>query len=319
MNIRNLKKRLNLEKGGKENTGRENLSVAAIGEVLFDEFPCCRWLGGAPFNFIYHINKLLGRGYFISKVGSDSSGDEIIEKMAGSSIPRDFVEKDPLHPTGAATVKVDKNGDPCFTIVENCAYDFIKVSSETREFVSKNASMLYFGSLAQRNPVSRDAIRSLWGLNIKYFCDINIRQHYYDKEIVTSSLKASNVLKVNLSELELIYELLYGGLFEMDSAALRLMEEFHIELLCVTMGAQGAALYKGNEKDSYKASLSQIADTVGAGDAYSAILAIGYLQGWPIKRINGIATEFASGVCQIEGALPKDDDFYTDFKMLIGR
>ncbi|MGE5354161.1 MAG: PfkB family carbohydrate kinase [Acidobacteriota bacterium] len=308
-----------MKKGGKENKDKENLSIVSIGEVLFDVFPCCKWLGGAPFNFIYHINKLLGQGYFISRVGSDSSGEEILDKMGRNNISRNFMELDPIHPTGEATVRVDKNGDPCFTIVENSAYDFIEVSAETKEFVRGNASMLYFGSLAQRNPLSREAIRSLWGLNIKYFCDINIRQHYYDKEIVTSSLKASDVLKVNLSELELIYELLYGGIFEMDSATLRLMEDFHIELVCVTMGADGAAIYKGNEKDSYKASLSQIADTVGAGDAYSAILAIGYLNGWPVKRINGIATEFASGVCQIEGALPNDDEFYKDFKMLIGR
>lgn len=299
--------------------GKENLSVVSIGEVLFDVFPCCRWLGGAPFNFIYHINKLLGQGHFISGVGSDSPGGEILEKMARNNIPLDFVDTDPLHPTGAATVKVDENGDPCFTIVEDCAYDFIKVSPAAREFVKNNAAMLYYGSLAQRNGVSREAIRSLWGLNMKYFCDINIRQQFYDGEIITSSLRAADVLKVNLSELELIFELLYGGIFEMDSAALKLMKDFGIDLVCVTMGADGAALYKGNEKDSYKASVSQIADTVGAGDAFSAILAVGYLKGWPIKRINGIASEFASSVCQIEGALPADEGFYQDFKVLMGR
>lgn len=308
-----------MKKSGRENRAKDNLSIVSIGEVLFDVFPCCRWLGGAPFNFISHVNKLTGRGYFISSVGNDIFGEEILEEMNRNNIPREFVEKDVLHPTGLASVKVDKNGDPSFTIVENSAYDFIKVSPETREFVKNNASMVYFGSLAQRNTVSREAIRSLWGLDVKYFCDINIRQQFYDKETVTSSLGAADVVKLNLSELELIYELLYGGIFEMDSAALRLMQEFHIDLVCVTMDADGAALYRGNEKDSYKASVSQIADTVGAGDAYSAILAIGYLKGWPLRRINGIASEFASAVCQIEGALPKDDEFYKDYKMLIGR
>lgn len=308
-----------MKKSGKDSSGRGNISVVSIGEVLFDVFPCCRWLGGAPFNFIYHINKLLGQGYFISSVGSDDEGREILDKMSRSNLPKDFVHMDPVHPTGAATVKVDSNGDPSFTIVENSAYDFIKAGPEVREFVKNNAAMLYFGTLAQRNPASREAIQSLWGLDIKYFCDINIRQQFYDRDIITSSLKAADVLKVNLSELEIIYELLYGIVFEMDTAALRLMEDFNIELLCVTMSSEGAALYKGKEKDIYKASVSQIADTVGAGDAYAAILAIGYIKGWPIKRINGIATEFASSVCQIEGALPADDEFYSDFKMLLGR
>lgn len=308
-----------MKKGGKENPGKENLSVVSIGEVLFDVFPCCRWLGGAPFNFIYHIKKLSGHGYFISGVGNDEAGREILEKMTRNNIPQDFVETDPVHPTGAAIVEVDKNGDPHFIIKEDCAYDFIRVTPEISKFVENNASILYYGSLAQRNRVSREAIQSLWGRGIKYFCDMNIRQQFYDKEIVSSSLKAADVLKVNLSELELISELLYAEPCEMDRVAKKLMKDFRIELLCITMGADGAVLYKGEEKDSYKASVSQIADTVGAGDAYSAILAIGYLKGWPIKRINGIASEFASGVCQIEGALPKDDEFYNDFKMLIGR
>ncbi|MGE5431957.1 MAG: carbohydrate kinase family protein [Syntrophomonadaceae bacterium] len=298
---------------------KENLSVVSIGEVLFDVFPCCRWLGGAPFNFIYHIKKLLGQGYFISSVGNDDSGREILEKMKRNGIPLDFVETDPLHPTGAAIVEVDKNGDPHFVIKEDCAYDFISITPEINEFMQRSAGMLYYGSLAQRNSISRESIQSLWGREIKYFCDINIRQQFYNAEIVSSSLKAADVLKVNLSELQLISELLYGEFSEMDSAVLRLIKDFSIDLLCVTMGAEGAVLYKDGEKDTCKASVSQIADTVGAGDAYSAILAIGYLHGWPVKRINGIATEFASSLCQIEGALPKDDEFYDDYKMLIDR
>lgn len=290
-----------------------------MGEVLFDVFPCCRWLGGAPFNFIYHINKLLGTGNFISRVGDDDPGGEILQKMAKENIPVDFVQTDKLHPTGAAVVEVQADGEPRFTIKEDCAYDFIKITPEVRGFMEKSAGLLYFGSLAQRNSISREAIRSLWGYGIKYFCDINIRQQFFNKNIISSSLRAADVLKVNFKELQLITEILNGAASGMDTAVKYLMATFHIDLLCVTMGADGAVLYKGNEKDSAKARVSQIADTVGAGDAYSAILAIGYMKGWPIKRINGIATEFASGICQIEGALPLDDDFYTDFRMLIGR
>jgi fructokinase len=308
-----------LEKIGKENPGKENLTIVSIGEVLFDVFPCCRWLGGAPFNFIYHVNKLLGTGYFISRVGDDDSGREVLEKMAANDIPQDFVETDKIHPTGAAIVSVDKDGNPHFTIKEDCAYDFIKITPQTRKFIDENATMLYYGSLAQRSSLSRQAIESLWRSGKKYFCDINIRQHFYNKEIITSSLMAADVLKANLSELELISELLYGDIFEMDSAALKLMENFRIEMLCVTMGADGAVLYKGMEKDTYKASVSQIADTVGAGDAYSAILAIGFLKGWPLERINAFATEFASGICQIEGALPVNDEFYEDYRRLISK
>jgi fructokinase len=156
--------------------------ITSIGEILFDVYNNYRKLGGAPFNFIYHIIKLTGEGNFISRIGEDTNGEDILNFLRKKSISPEYIQNDKEHPTGRATANLDENKIPHWVIEENCAYDFIEMKSSTEELIRKT-DCLYFGTLAQRNSVSRNTIQSLFRRRIKYFCDLNIRQNFFTKKL----------------------------------------------------------------------------------------------------------------------------------------
>lgn len=289
-------------------------SITSFGEVLFDVYPDGRKLGGAPFNFIYHIKKLTGKGNFISRIGNDLFGDEIFWFMRANLMLTRYIQIDNDHPTGTALANLDENKIPHWKISSNSAYDFIFPQEKIINLVKNNTDCLYFGTLIQRSETSRKTLRSLIGNEIKKFCDLNIRQNYYTKEIIEESLKASNVLKLNDEELRLLNELFINKKTDEVSLAKIISEMFRIDLVCITQGENGAILYYDGKDNYYKSEAYQVVDTVGAGDAYAAILCIGYLEGWDISKINRIASEFASDIVGIQGALPKDDGIYNKYK-----
>ena len=294
-------------------------SITSIGEILFDIVRDEEKLGGAPFNFIYHVINLTGKGNFISRVGNDLFGKMILSFLESENISSDYIQVDEEHSTGVARAKMDVDKIPIWSIKSNTAYDFMELNKEITELIDKNTDCIYFGTLAQRMEKSRGTIHSLFNKKLKYFCDLNIRQDFYSKEIIKVSLNAANVVKLNLDELKLIYNLFIessGFPFSLESAVNYLIKEFNIELLCVTMGEEGAALYNGNDSCLYRVKVNddEIADTIGAGDAYAAILCIGYLNKWEIRKINRLACEFASEIVKIKGALPGDDLIYSEFR-----
>jgi fructokinase len=291
--------------------------IAAFGEILFDIYANSKNLGGAPLNFIYHINKLTGSGRIISRVGKDKLGDDAVRFLASKGILPDKIQRDNERKTGVANVTLSEKGVPNFIIEKNCAYDFIVINENISFEILKNIGCLYFGTLAQRNDISRKSLYTLFNKPIKYFCDINIRQKFYTKEILSYSLTAANVVKLNLNELKLIDELFIGGEFDIHTGSKNLMEKFKIEMLAVTKGTDGASLFRGNETDSYKHEQRSVIDTVGAGDAFASILCLGYLNNWELGKINKLANEFAGQICMIDGALPKDDKIYIRFRQEI--
>lgn len=183
-----------------------------------------------------------------------------------------------------------------------------------RDKIIENTSCFYFGSLAQRMEKSRTAVRSFFGGNIKYFFDINIRQNYYTKDILEISLRAADVLKVNEEELCLLHNMFLTGKFEMNPSASAIMEKFNIELAALTLGDKGAWLFNCKESGFYKAAVNKIIDTTGAGDAYSAILCLGYLKNMELNKINQLASEFAAEIVKLPGAIPRDDTLYEKFR-----
>jgi fructokinase len=289
--------------------------ITAIGEILFDIYPETKNLGGAPLNFLYHVLKLTGEGNIISCVGNDVLGNNVIEFLKSSGISTSYIQIDHLHPTGVANVKLNKNKVPTFRIDENRAYDFIEITDKINQLINKKTGCLYFGSLAQRNKVTRDTIKNLFGKKIKYFCDLNIRQKFYTKEIISKSLLNADALKINIDELKLINKLLFGDRFSLEKTAKKVLEKFNIELLAVTKGKDGSTLFTKNETDDYKTTLSGIVDTLGAGDAFAAVFCIGYLRKWKLNKINKLANDFASEICKIKGALPKTDKVYSKIKV----
>ena len=289
--------------------------ITAIGEILFDIYPETKNLGGAPLNFLYHVQKLTGEGNIISRVGNDVLGNKAIEFLKSSRISTSYIQIDHLHPTGVANVKLNKNKVPTFRIDENRAYDFIEITDKVNQLINKKTGCLYFGSLAQRNKVTRDTIKSLFGKKIKYFCDLNIRQKFYTKEIINKSLLNADALKINIDELKLINKLLFGDRFSLEKDANKVLEKFNIELLAVTKGKDGSTLFTKNETDDYKTTLSGIVDTLGAGDAFAAVFCIGYLRKWKLNKINKLANDFASEICRIKGALPQTEKVYSKIKV----
>lgn len=290
--------------------------IAAIGEILFDVYSDKKRIGGAPFNFIYHIINLTGSGNFISRIGDDDLGKEIIYFIKHKNISLRHIQIDKKHSTGIARPKLNNLKIPEWEILTGSAYDFINLQNEINFLIEQNTSCLYFGTLAQRNGISRHTIQSLFNKNIKYFCDLNIRQNFYSKEIIIKSLEAADVLKLNEDELKLVNQLIIKENFEIEKTSEKLKNDFNLDLLCVTCGEEGSVLFYKNDKHEYntKINKNEIVDTVGAGDAFAAILCIGYLENWDIEKINITASEFAAEIVKINGALPDNNFIYEKFK-----
>ena len=288
--------------------------IAAIGEILFDVYPGTKKMGGAPLNFLYHIHKFTGTGNMISRIGSDELGREILRFFEEKAISSQYIQVDQKHPTGIAAVKLNDKSEPSFTIESEKAYDFIESTSDLNILVSENTDCLYFGSLAQRNEVSRNTIHLLLGKNIKYFCDLNIRQNFFTKDIIVKSLSGADVLKVNADELRLLNDLLLQENFNFEKTSMRLIRDFNIEMLAVTKGADGSVLIREEEINEFSIEPINVIDTVGSGDAFAAVLCLGYLNSWTLQDINKIANSFAGEICMVNGALPADNIIYEKFK-----
>ena len=289
--------------------------ITAIGEILFDIYPDGKNLGGAPFNFIYHVIKLTGRGNFISAVGNDKFGAEILDILNNKGIEKKYVQVNYDHPTGAAVANLDEKKIPHWEIKTGTAYDFINPAPVLEELISGGTDCLYFGTLARRSEVSGRTIKYLFNRkNIKYFCDLNIRQNFYSQEIIEDSLITSDALKLNVDELQIVNRLLLNQPFDIINLARLISKKYDIELVCVTMGDKGSYIICGDKDDKRYHPIDNVVDTVGAGDAFAAILCLGFLNGWDISKINRLASEFAAETVKIEGALPKSDLFYEKFK-----
>jgi len=292
--------------------------ITAIGEILFDIYPGEKRLGGAPFNFIYHVWKITGEANFISGVGDDENGNEIFRFLNSTGFNTKYISVDEEHPTGTVNVKLREDKTPDFIISSESSSDFIKLNGSIEKLINNETDLFYFGTFSQRNKTTRNTINSLLGKRIKYFCDLNLRHDFYTKEIIETALIASNVVKVNEDELDIIYKEIYDNDIDLNILIQKLIQDFAINLLCITRGANGATLITKNEVDTYKINLPNPVDTLGAGDAFAAILSLGYMNNLPLKEINKLANEFAADICMVDGAIPADDSIYSDYRKIFG-
>ena len=294
------------------------MNITSIGEILFDIYPTHKKLGGAPLNFIYHIKKLTGSGNIISRVGKDILGNKIINELQHAEISSEFVQQDHLHPTGMALVTLNEDGVPNFKIEPDCAYDFIELSDETESLINIDTDCLYFGTLAQRSDVSRKTIQSLFNRGLKYFADINLRQNFYDKEILEKTLNAVDFLKVNYEEMHILNDFFVQTEYSTEQVAFELIEKYDLNMIAVTRGENGSSIFENGKRYDYSNIETKVIDTTGAGDAFAAILCVGYLSGLEIQLINKLANDFATDICQVEGALPKNDRIYESYREMLG-
>lgn len=280
--------------------------LVGIGELLWDLLPAGRQMGGAPANFAYHAGALGAEARVLSRVGRDALGQELIRRLQQVGVLTECVEDDPTAPTGTVTVAIAADGQPQFTIQEEVAWDWIAGESAGRAAVA-TADALCFGTLAQRSELSRRSIQTLLktmrGESLRIL-DVNLRQHFYGRELIEESLALANVLKVNETELPRLAELLQlrgDEQAQIDELARR----FHLRVVAYTRGGRGSLLYREGRWSEHTGIPTKVADTIGAGDSFTAALALGLLAGWPLDAIHHRASTVAAYVCSQPGGMPE--------------
>ncbi|NQT94019.1 MAG: carbohydrate kinase [Lentisphaerae bacterium] len=280
-------------------------TLIGLGEILWDLFPEGKQLGGAPMNFAYHAHALGAESVVVSRVGRDLPGDEILERLEALSLDVTLIQRDEEHATGTVTVDLDNAGKPTFTIHENVAWDFLAADAAAAAGV-READGLCFGSLAQRNPAARKTILSMvsslpaGGLRV---FDINLRQHYFSRDVVVDSLEAANVLKINDEELPVVAAMLDLEGDERDVMK-RVADAYELRAVALTRGEGGSLILREDRFAEHPGFRVEVRDTVGAGDAFTAALTMGLLAGHEADRIGEEANRVASHACSLPGGTP---------------
>jgi fructokinase len=280
--------------------------VAAVGELLWDLLPGGKQLGGAPGNVVHHAESLGAEGILVSRVGRDDLGREALRSLRERGLSADAIQEDASFPTGTAAVRVDPDGQPRFDLAENVAWDHLVCDETARQAVAR-ADAVCFGTLAQRSPVARESLRALLercGPGTLRVLDLNLRDPFWTEEVLLRSLALAHLLKVSESELTRLAAVL-GLPEDPRRRMIELSRKFRLRLLAVTRGAGGSILYSRGEWSEHPGLAVGVRDAVGAGDAFTAVLAVGALRGDSLEAINRRANEVAAFVCTQPGATPR--------------
>ena len=284
--------------------------VVGLGEVLWDLFPEGKQLGGAPANFAYITNLLGDRGIIASRVGHDALGDEIQQRLGTLGLESSYLQLDSARPTGTVRVRVDQDGQARFEITDMVAWDFLEWTPAW-ESLAQQADAICFGSLAQRSPASRETIHKFLGAarpGTARIFDVNLRQAFYSAKVLSESLKFADIAKLNAEELPRVVELLGIPHHGEQPSAERLRFAYGLKLVCVTRGARGSLLVSEFERHEHPGFRVQVADTVGAGDAFTAALVHHFLRGAGLATMNEAANRIGAWVASCVGATPSSDD-----------
>jgi fructokinase len=280
--------------------------VVGLGEILWDFLPSGRQLGGAPANFAYIASVFGCESVVASRIGADELGREAIARLSAFGVSSSYLQEDSVHPTGRVLVEVDHKGQPKFEIVESVAWDFLEWSDSWQK-LAQIADAVCFGSLAQRSPQSQNTIRKFLREtrpeSTRVF-DVNLRQSFYSAEVISESLKMASIAKFNHDELPIIANLLGIESANNELAARKLLVAYDLELVCITRGGNGSLLVNRVESHEHSGIVVQVADTVGAGDAFTAGLVHGYLQGASLPTMNDLANRMGAWVSSQPGAMP---------------
>ena len=294
--------------------------ILVLGEILFDLFPRFRRIGGASFNFAFHLKKLGFPVRFVSRVGTDALGREILSFLSQHKFDLNDIQIDPDHDTGTVKVTMSEK-EHAFTIIADTAWAHIIFDERLVTLLQQPCELVYFGSLVQHSENGFQLIQRVMNqkkAETRVFCDINLRPDSYNQAVITASLAAADILKLNQDELKKISSETKTGNHTPEEIMDQLMRSNELELMILTLGSHGSQWVSQEKKyQCTTVAQTQLVDTVGAGDAYAAISAAGLLKGLPIETIMGLASEFAGYICTIKGALPEDEQIYTEFKRRI--
>lgn len=283
-----------------------NEIVVGMGEALWDVLPEGKKIGGAPANFAYHVSQFGLPSCVVSAIGDDALGKKIIENFTSKGLDQLIAEVP--YPTGTVQVEIDQTGIPLYDIKENVAWDNIPYT-EHLDALAKRTKAVCFGSLAQRNVVSRNTINHFLDTMPKdddslIVFDVNLRQGFYNKEILCKSMQNCNILKINDEELITVSRMFgYPGIDLQDKCWI-LLGKYNLKMLILTCGINGSYVFTPGNVSFQPTPKVEVADTVGAGDSFTAAFIASILKGKSVTEAHSIAVKTSAYVCTQKGAMP---------------
>lgn len=286
-----------------------------MGEVILDRFPAgVVVLGGAPLIVSWHLQGLGAAPCLITRVGQDPEAEQVRGAMASWGIDPRGLQIDPDHPTGTVTVSLEQ-GQPTFEILPDQAYDFIEPEGVFRTLISIEPLLLYHGTLATRIPFARQVLSEVHHrTQLPIFLDLNLRDPWWDRDWIEQVLAQARWVKVNQSELAAIFEQPQIPTDRVPAYAQALQRRHGYGFLIVTLGEDGAVLALPDRILTHPAPQVEVVDTVGAGDAFSAVAILGIQQGWSPEQILKRGLRFASEICGRPGGTTRDRDLYARYR-----
>ena len=278
--------------------------IVGMGEALWDCLPEGRKFGGAPANFAYHVGQFGWHSVVVSAVGQDALGDEILDIVRGVNLDHRIARV--AYPTGTVQVTLSGEGIPAYEICEDVAWDNIPWSDEL-EALARQTRAVCFGALAQRNAVSRQTILRFidtMDQDTERIFDINLRQHFYSLEVIEESLRRATILKLNDEEIDVVSAMLSltGSVEERCRQIIARYDR--LQMVILTCGAIGSNVFTAGETSYVDTPKVKVADTVGAGDSFTATFVAQYLKGKSIPEAHRIAVQASAFVCTQNGAMP---------------
>ena len=284
------------------------ISIVCFGEVLWDLYPDKKIIGGAPFNVFARLYNLGNNVDFISSIGNDKLGNEILEHFDQNNYSNKFLNIDEKYETGSVIITL-KNGEPSYKILSNVAWDFIPLKACYDEILS-DLDILVYGSLASRNIESFKTLKELTKQSKFNILDLNIRESYYDFEKVSSLVNSADFLKVNLEELELINQLFKFNISDTQNLIFKILKQFDLKYICVTNGEIESMIYDGKNFEIAKSFKVDSIDNVGAGDNFlAALINELFIKKNNLKSSLRIASAYGAITTTKNGAVPKINNY----------
>lgn len=289
--------------------------IVVLGEALIDAFDGHEALGGAPFNVARNLAALGAGPLLVSRVGIDAAGERITEQMTRLDMPLHGLQRDHDRATGRVLVEL-RDGQPDFRIEPDAAWDWLGSDAAMRVARDAQAGLVYFGTLSQRSAGARAAIQgALAASPATRFLDLNLRSMPGQRAVAETSLHLAEILKVNEGELQALFEWFAPGEDPAASEAVfALMRRFGLRRLVLTRGERGWASYDADPRRVLegRSPAVTVRDTVGAGDAFAAVLLLGDLHAWPLPTTLARASEFSGAVCTLHGAFDETSPIYCE-------
>lgn len=303
---------------------QKQIKALTFGEALFDIIKGSAHLGGAPLNLAMHLAKLGANPAVITAVGKDELGKILLTKAKEVGVDTSYILIDRKRPTGTVTVKLEDEGIPVFTINKGVAWDAITLNEKQYEAVKeKKWDVFCFGTLAQRTADNRKTLRKLFSeIQADYFFyDVNLRAGFYTKEWIISSLEQCTILKMNEEEAAIVSNFVFGSVQSCETICRELIKKYpEISIICISKGPEGASVFQNGVYEEVKTIPIKVADTVGAGDAFSAGFLYTFLSGFSISKAASIACILGTYVASKPGSVPEySEDVINKIRQILNR